>query len=120
MKKFLTNLAAIAIAAAPFAACSGGTNSSSDVPATAAVTPTDAVPPSTAAPDHYAAYVQLATQLNAGHIISKADADTNAALICSGARDSMTPNGSPPPLRDSPTALALVRAYCPDIEQEYP
>jgi ABC-type glycerol-3-phosphate transport system substrate-binding protein len=67
MKKYLKCIAAMAVAAALSAGCSGGTNSSSDVP----VTSTDAVPPSTAAPDHYDTYVQLAAQLNAGHVISK-------------------------------------------------
>jgi hypothetical protein len=32
----------------------------------------------------------------------------------------MFPTGSPPSLKDSPTELALVRAYCPDVEHEYP
>ena len=64
--------------------------------------------------DHYPTYTKLAEALG-GKVISRSDATARAGINC-GQNGPAIWKRSTLSLRDSPTDLALVRAYCPDRE----
>ena len=95
----------------------GGCGSSSSGSSTSTSLPpsTTSVPATGPAPSDYDKYVSLAGALG-GKVISKQDAATRAALNCSGAAKSMLGGVS---IDNFPTDLALIRAYCPNMESSY-
>ena len=66
--------------------------------------------------DPYGDYLVLAEELGGMVDISAEDAGIRARLLCDGSADDMF---DVVPLRDSPTDLALVRAYCPEREADF-
>jgi hypothetical protein len=65
--------------------------------------------------DQYPTYTKLARQLG-GKVLSRADAAARAGINC-GQNGPTIWKRSSLSLRNSPTDLALVRAYCPDRER---
>lgn len=65
--------------------------------------------------DHYPTYRSLAHKLG-GKVLSRSDAAARAAISC-GQNGPTIWKRSSLSLRESPTDLALVRAYCPERER---
>jgi len=63
----------------------------------------------------YPKYLELVEEL-AGDVISRDDAAIRASLLCSGSAKEMLGGV---PISEFPTDLALIRAYCPEMESEY-
>jgi len=118
---------AVLVAGLAMSACGGSSDTSSSDTSSSDTSSSDTSSSDTSSSDTsssvsmadddspYPKYLELVEEL-AGDVISRDDAAIRASLLCSGSAKEMLGGV---PISEFPTDLALIRAYCPEMESEY-
>lgn len=118
MRKITTTITLVMLVLA--AGCSSSDSASSTTTTapttTAPTTTTTTAAPTTTVPP-YEQFLALAKQLNADVVPNRQDAAIRAGLVCKDVATYKDTIGAD--LDAFPTDLALIRAYCPEVEQQY-
>ena len=108
---------AVLVAGLAMSACGGSSDTSSSDTSSSDTSSSDTSSSVSMAEDDspYPKYLELVEEL-AGDVISRDDAAIRASLLCSGSAKDMLGGV---PISEFPTDLALIRAYCPEMESDY-